>query len=234
MKIIKAIPIFLFVSCAKFSSQLDTVETRPQITMYEGYDLVWNEEFEIEGQPNVNEWTFERGFKRNKELQWYQQENAFCEQGKLIIEGRKELRPNPTYLLDGADWKRNRKNITYTSASLKSKSAWQYGRFEIRAKIKAEQGLWPAIWFLGEYGQWPHNGEIDLMEYYQNQILANACWGTKNNGGLNGIVRKHPCLFSMTPIGIKNFIYGEWTGMMKKLSFMWMIYCLTLSTSVKQ
>jgi beta-glucanase (GH16 family) len=145
----------------------------------EGYKLVWADEFEKDGPPNPKNWTFERGFVRNNEAQWYQDENAFCKGGKLIIEGRRERKPNPDYKKDGKDGK-NRQFIEYTSASVLTRGlqSWQYGRFEVKAKISAKDGLWPAIWFLGVEGEWPSNGEIDLMEYYNGNILANLCWGT--------------------------------------------------------
>ncbi|MBT8197235.1 MAG: glycoside hydrolase family 16 protein, partial [Acidimicrobiia bacterium] len=44
---------------------------------------------------------------------------------------------------------------------------WQYGRFEIRARLPHGQGLWPAIWMLptdSPYGGWAAGGEIDIME----------------------------------------------------------------------
>ena len=147
----------------------------------EGFKLVWADEFEKDGKPNPKNWIFENGFKRNNEAQWYQEENAYCKDGKLIIEGRKEKKDNPTYKPKSKNWKEKRINIEYTSASVISRGlqSWQYGRFEIKAKIKTEEGLWPAIWFLGVDGEWPSNGEIDLMEYYNGKILANACWGTK-------------------------------------------------------
>ena len=53
-----------------------------------------------------------------------------------------------------------------------------YGRFEIRAKIPVEGGSWPAIWTVGNDWNWPSGGEIDIMEYYSDYILANACWGS--------------------------------------------------------
>jgi beta-glucanase (GH16 family) len=144
------------------------------------YQLVWSDEFETDGRPDPKNWRFEEGFKRNRELQWYQPENAFIEDGLLVIEGRRERKPNPDHEEESPHWQRNRKTIHYTSASLKTEGlhAWQYGRFEVRARIRTRDGLWPAIWFLGVEGEWPSNGEIDLMEFYDNHILANACWGT--------------------------------------------------------
>lgn len=145
-----------------------------------GYRLLWADEFETDGKPDPKNWTYETGFVRNEELQWYQPDNAFCEKGLLVIEGRREKKPNPNYDKNSNDWRRNRKRIEYTSACLITRGlhSWQYGRFEIKARIKTEEGLWPAIWFLGIDGSWPNNGEIDLMEYYDDSILANACWGT--------------------------------------------------------
>lgn len=143
--------------------------------------LVWADEFEIDGAPDPMNWTYERGFARNRELQWYQRQNAYCQGGRLVIEGRRERRENPNYEAGSRNWKTQRKFAEYTSASLTTRGlqSWKYGRFEVKAKITAQPGLWPAIWFLGVEGEWPSNGEIDLMEYYDGNILANACWGTR-------------------------------------------------------
>jgi beta-glucanase (GH16 family) len=148
----------------------------------DGYRLVWSDEFKADGKPDPKKWTYEHGFVRNNELQWYQEDNAFCKDGKLIIEARRERKANPNYRKNARGWKQSRKQIEYTSSCLITKglASWKYGRFEIKARIKAQKGLWPAIWFLGEKGEWPSNGEIDLMEFYGGRILANACWGTKN------------------------------------------------------
>jgi beta-glucanase (GH16 family) len=143
------------------------------------YRLVWADEFETDGRPNPKNWAYENGFVRNRELQWYQPGNAVCRGGRLIIEARREMKTNPDYEGGNNDWKKNRENATYTSSSLITDGlhSWKYGRFEIKARIKAEAGLWPAIWFKGVEGVWPYRGEIDLMEYYDGNLLANACWG---------------------------------------------------------
>jgi beta-glucanase (GH16 family) len=147
----------------------------------EGYDLVWSDEFEKDGSPSPENWTFEKGFVRNRELQWYQPENVFCQDGRLIIEARRERKENRSYKSGSENWRENRPFAEYTSSCLLTRNlhSWKYGRFEVRARIRARAGLWPAIWFLGVEGEWPSNGEIDLMEYYQGDILANACWGTE-------------------------------------------------------
>lgn len=142
--------------------------------------LVWADEFNTDGAPDPKNWTFEQGFVRNEELQWYQPENAYCKKGLLIIEARKENKPNPNYEAGSTEWRKNRKTIDYTAACLITKGLhqWQYGRFEMRGKINVDPGLWPAFWTLGVKGEWPSNGEIDIMEYYRNTLLANVAWAT--------------------------------------------------------
>ena len=54
------------------------------------------------------------------------------------------------------------------------KHTFTYGRFEIRARIDTRAGSWPAFWMLGS-GPWPRSGEVDIMEYYRNMVLANVC-----------------------------------------------------------
>jgi beta-glucanase (GH16 family) len=147
-----------------------------------GYKLVWNDEFNENGKPNPEYWNFENGFKRNNELQWYQEGNVNCKDGVLTIMATREKLSNPNFEVNSKDWRLNRKFINYTSASINTKGikSWKYGRFETRAKIDSTKGSWPAIWTLGNVGQWPANGEIDIMEFYikdqKQSILANAAF----------------------------------------------------------
>lgn len=144
----------------------------------ENYKLVWSDEFNKEGRPDLAKWNYERGFVRNEELQWYQPENAYCKDGKLVIEARRERKPNPNYVKESRNWKQNRPEINYTSSCLitRGKEDWRYGRFEMRARIDISSGMWPAWWTLGISKPWPANGEIDIMEYYRGKLLANiAC-----------------------------------------------------------
>jgi len=146
-----------------------------------GLKLVWSDEFNKNGRPDPENWTYERGFIRNQELQWYQPENARCENGMLIIEGRRQRKQNRRYRADGRDWRQKREYAEYTSASLTTRRlhSWKFGRFEMRGRIDTRPGLWPAFWTLGIEGRWPGNGEIDIMEYYRGILLANAAWATE-------------------------------------------------------
>lgn len=121
------------------------------------YQLVWNDEFNINGLPDNTRWSYDIGGNGwgNEEAQYYTSniKNAEVKDGYLYITAIKEE-------LEGKK---------YTSARLvtKAKGDWTYGRFEIRAKLPKGTGMWPAIWMLPtdwEYGGWPESGEIDIME----------------------------------------------------------------------
>lgn len=157
---------------------LNLIKTQAQTTPW---TLVWADEFNTPGRPDSKNWIYETGFVRNNELQAYQPENARCENGLLIIEGRREIKPDPAYQPGSGNWKTARDSIRYTSASLQTRGLhqWQYGRFEMRGRIDTRSGLWPAFWTLGVAGEWPGNGEIDIMEYYRGMLLFNAAWGTE-------------------------------------------------------
>lgn len=156
--------------------------------------LVWADEFEVNGAPDPQKWGFATGFVRNNEDQWYQPENASVKDGMLIIEARKEHKPNPNFKAGSKDWRTNRKFIDYTSASLTTShtAAWTYGRFEMRARIDTQTGMWPAFWTVGKGQEWPSSGEIDIMEYYRGKLLANFVWGTNTRwkGKWNGSGKK--------------------------------------------
>lgn len=119
---------------------------------------VWSDEFNYSGLPDGNKWSFEvqRPGWVNHELQNYtgnRQENARVENGHLVIEARR-------------DWYQG---YEISSARLKTayKGDWLNGRIEVRAKLPAGRGTWPAIWLMptdSAYGGWPNSGEIDIME----------------------------------------------------------------------
>ena len=146
---------------------------------YPGFALVWADEFDRDGEPDAKNWTYERGFVRNRELQWYRPDNARVAAGLLTIEARRERVPVPNFESGSSDWRRSREFAEYSSSSLTTQGlhSWRYGRFEMRGRIDTRPGLWPAFWTLGTTGPWPHGGEIDIMEYYRGVLLANVAWG---------------------------------------------------------
>ncbi|WJJ97048.1 family 16 glycosylhydrolase [Algibacter luteus] len=129
-------------------------------------NLVWSDEFDTDGAPNAANWTYDLGAGGwgNQEVQTYTSDasNVSVSEGTLKITAKK----------DGSD---------YTSARLKSIDLYEfkYGRVEVKAKLPAAQGTWPAIWMLGanfpDVG-WPVCGEIDIME--QTGADKNTSLGT--------------------------------------------------------
>ena len=165
-----------------------------------GWKLVWADEFNTPGPPDPANWKYEAGFVRNHELQWYQRDNARCENGLLIIEARRERKRSPSYRADlagstrGDDWKQSREWIDYTSASLNTRGLhqWLYGRFEMRARLDTRPGLWPAFWTLGTAAEWPFGGEIDIMEYNRGTLLANVASSRDERGNVAWFSVKKP------------------------------------------
>ncbi len=146
----------------------------------DGWQLVWSDEFDVDGDPDPERWNLEEwpARKVNDEDQAYtsRPRNVRVENGHLVIEAHKE----------------DFEEAFYTSARLQSqgKGDFLYGRFEIRAKLPRGQGTWPAIWMLpsdpfryatlcGEgtdwqgnpdCDAWPNSGEIDIMEHVGYQM----------------------------------------------------------------
>ena len=145
----------------------------------DGMKLVWSDEFDADGRPDPANWTYETGYVRNHEAQWYRPESAEVRDGCLVItaEHHEPPLPNPRtnrWMGFGGD----NRPVEYTSACLITKGlhSFQYGRIEARIKAPLMEGSWPAFWTLGVSESWPSCGEIDIFEYYKETVLANFCW----------------------------------------------------------
>ncbi len=136
--------------------------------------LVWSDEFDGSSLDTSN-WSHDLGDGSsegipgwgNNELQYYREENTTVSGGFLTIEAREEA-------FAGKD---------YTSSRIKTqaKQSFQFGKIEIRAKLPEGQGLWPALWMLGESITtvgWPASGEIDIMEMIGGSDRENTVHGT--------------------------------------------------------
>jgi len=205
---------FIFCNCTKTkasaTSTSDTIidkgwsfETTP----------IWTDEFDKNGAPDSTKWNYEVGGNGwgNHELEYYTADsNATINNGMLFIEARKE----------------NVGGMKYTSANIntKNKGDFLYGRFEIRAKLPAGKGLWPAIWMLStdwSYGGWPESGEIDIMEQVgfdpQNIHITihdkayNHVIGTQKTSVINvptATTDFHVYRVDWTPYAIRGYIDG--------------------------
>lgn len=138
-----------------------------------GMKLVWSDEFNADGRPDPANWTYETGYVRNHEAQWYRPESAEVCDGNLVITAEHHAQPLPN-----PPGRRVERPIEYTSACLITKGlhSFRYGRIEARIKAPLMEGSWPAFWTLGVSENWPSCGEIDIFEYYKRLVLANFCW----------------------------------------------------------
>jgi hypothetical protein len=143
-------------------------------------DLVWSDEFDVDGAPNSANWTYDLGAGGwgNGELQTYTNnaENVSIENGILKI----------TAIADG--------NGGYTSARIKTQGLqeYTYGKIECRAKLPVAAGTWPAIWMLGaniDQVSWPACGEIDIMEQTGwDKFKTSGALHFPNNSGGDAII----------------------------------------------
>jgi beta-glucanase (GH16 family) len=203
-----------------------------------GLTLIWSEEFE-EDMINESVWNFNIGDGceyglcgwGNNELQYYRRENAFIENGSLVIEARKEV------FIDESTGK----IYNYTSARLDTvgKFKVQHGYIEVRARLPSGKGLWPAIWMLGEEWSlentkaWPSCGEIDIMELIGSDptiiygtVHAPFCYGGRGVGSSFKLPRNydftqdyHVFAIEWTSEYIKWFVDGQLYHVVNKQEF---------------
>jgi beta-glucanase (GH16 family) len=146
--------------------------------------LAWSDEFDRAGAPDPAKWGYDIGTGANgwgnNELQHYTNRaaNAYVDNGTLKIKAIKE----------------NFSGSAYTSARLltKGKYEFKYGRVEMRAKLPAGAGTWPAFWMLGadiSTVGWPACGEIDIMEHKgSDPNRISAALHFPGNSGANPVV----------------------------------------------
>lgn len=139
------------------------------------YELVWSDEFDYEGKPDEEKWSYETGASGwgNHELQNYTAgDNVAVTDGMMTIELRREE--------DGQ----------YTSTRLvsRNKGDWTYCKVEASLKLPSGLGTWPAFWMMptdSVYGTWPKSGEIDIMEHvgYDQDVIVETVHTSEYHGG---------------------------------------------------
>jgi len=204
-----------FLSVAALSQAEDsnipqTVKTRDGREL----KLVWNDEFNGEGLPDASKWSYEIGYVRNNEKQYYTDsrvENVCQKDGNLVIKTLKEK-----YSLEGKPNTKGRAEADYTSGAIETlgKASWLYGRVEVRAKLPKGKGIWPAIWMMGDNIRtvgYPKCGEIDVMEYVGHTPRRSYATIHMQNNERKGVVSKGKNLFFEDLEDAYHIFALEWT-----------------------
>jgi len=98
----------------------------------------------------------------NNNLGWYQPGNVLLEGGKLILRAKEETVSSP----DGKAYRYTSGMVTTGrdtyDLSAEPKATFKHVYVEMRARVPASQGLWPAFWLLPADQE--SKPEIDVME----------------------------------------------------------------------
>jgi beta-glucanase (GH16 family) len=166
------------------------------------WSMLWEDDFSS-NEIDFSKWNI---IPRNR-YDWgkYMSDHKECIQvknGKLYLRGiindNPETDPVP-YLTGGLE--------------TRGKFSFLYGKIEIRAKLEGAKGAWPAIWMLADqpkYGEYPLNGEIDIMERINFDKNVHQTVHTYYTLEMNG--HSNPPNGLASPVDPEEFnIYGlEW------------------------
>lgn len=155
------------------------------------YELVWSDEFEGT-RIDPAHWTLVEDCwgGGNDERQCYtaHRRNARVKDGALVITARHQRARGNSLPASQRTPANPGQPVTreFTSAKLvtRGKTAWRYGRIEVRARLPQGQGAWPAIWMLPDedrYGPWAASGEIDVLEAVNLGVPCATCPGGRES-----------------------------------------------------
>lgn len=199
----------------------DTTVSAVEVAAFPGKhgSLRWHDEFNQPANtgPDPHRWSYDTGGGGwgNQELETYttSRTNARLDgAGHLLLAATRALEP------DGS--------TSYYSARLTTAGhfAFKYGVLRARVAVPLGQGLWPAIWMLGDDVKavgWPASGEIDVLE--MNGAKPGYVWvhglGPQDDGShyaigavtsaLGSPIGYHVVQLTWTPIGLGFSVDGE-------------------------
>lgn len=118
------------------------------------------------------------GSGNSEEPQVYMQENVTNSNGKLVLTARKVS----SYVSHPNNSNCHYNNHhQYTSGQICSNNTYQYGYYEIYAKLPSGRGIWPAFWFwqMDDNPTAPWYNEIDVFEgngVITDRLFTNRFW----------------------------------------------------------
>ncbi len=172
-----------------------------------GWKQIWSDEFDGE-LLDKNKWNLNDSYGRdacfgggNQERQCYREDLSHIR----LLDGFLFLIAHPQNNLS------NNKKFNSARIQTRGKLDIKYGKIEARIKLPTGQGVWPAFWMLPServYGDWPHSGEIDIMEAINLGTGCKNCTGKVENRVYGSLYfsQKWPRKGSKThPIELVNF-----------------------------
>lgn len=203
MNILREMALCVGIVAAGVASAVWGAEDKAPKTLRGGWVLEWNDEFNGT-ELDREKWRPELGVVRNVGAhQTYTEDSLQVKNGKLIITARAEETPVSNFKEGSPRWWEQRRTMPYKSGSITTKGikSFYHGRLEVRAKLPANKGAWPAIWMINEnpWG-WPQCGEIDIVEHAsQCKDLCQATfhWG-KNGGNQDAVKTNAPRIKGLT------------------------------------
>lgn len=177
--------VMVLLAVLSTSCAVDQAKEEEEATMSSEYELFWEDNFDTDGAPDPDKWTYDLGTGSNgwgnRESQFYTKrpENVQISNGTLKIIAKRE----------------DHEGSEFTSARLKTEGKFEftYGKVEVRAKLPSGGGTWPAIWMLGAdiaTKSWPACGEMDIMEHVgnnqnvvQSAVHSPSSFGNTQNKG---------------------------------------------------
>ena len=151
-----------------------TLQLPSNIPIDRKMELTWSDEFDDcpGGRPDEAVWTYEEGWVRNGEMQYYRKDNAQCKDGRLVITAlqHKHGIENP-HMQDSLNASKNRQcstafvsqrpkwchtvmdRVYYTSSSLQTRpektGLLTTGQYDARIRFPPAANAWPAWWAIG-------------------------------------------------------------------------------------
>ena len=154
----------------------------PASLVAQEWSLVWSDEFDGDTLDDTK-WVHDLGTGSqyglwgwgNGELQYYQPYNTSVANGVATIEAREESNG----IIDS--WGNS---SYYSSSKITTKGLFdfRYGKVEASIKSINGEGFWPAFWMLPTGGNWPCDGEIDIVEHWGSDYITNSTTGAAHLG----------------------------------------------------
>lgn len=159
------------------STPTPTWTPAPTATPVGGWRVVWEDNFDVDGQPNSANWNYHVGNGYNTgipdfqgwgngEWEWYRPENSYVQGGNLVL--RADYSTTPYYNVGGRDWYQKSGRVT-----TQGKHSWTYGKIEARIRLPKGQGNWCAFWMLGASSDGSYTSNYNPSSSYYDVMVTN-------------------------------------------------------------